>query len=141
MVHNNLHQVLRGEAAIILLCSLIPWSEIQTGACRDGFSFLWCLGHEVRQLKRPRLSGMAEGGNHVEGPYWALGPGSAGTVGYSAHSGLSMCLGLFTGWWLGSQGSTQRMKAPHFESQRIIFLEAHGILGLGMGLNLCSPTK
>lgn len=69
------------------------------------------------------------------------GLGSAGTMDCRIHSGLSMWLGLFTVWWLGSQGSTPRMKVPHFESQTIIFLEAHGILGSGMGFNLCFPTK
>lgn len=140
LVHNKLHQVSRDEAVTFLLCSLIPWSEVQTDARRDGCSFLWCLGPEVGRLKQLRLAGMAEGWNHGEGPCGAPGLGSVGIVGCRAHNGLSVWLGLFTAWWLGSQGSTPRKKVPHFESQTIIFLEAHGILGSGMGLNLCSPT-
>lgn len=101
LVHNKLHQVLRDEAATILLCSLIPWSEIQTGARRDGFSFRWCLGPEVGRLKQPRLTGMAEGWNHVDDPRWAPGLAQLAPrtvvltvafpcgLGFSQHGGLA----------------------------------------------------
>lgn len=86
---------------------------------------------------------MAGGWNHVYTRYlgWVTKRlGSPGIVGYSAHQGP-----LHVAWAshvvAGSPREHLTNEVPHFESQRMIFFEAHGIMESNMGLTLCYLTK